>query len=314
LSFFNPSEKEIGEKIKRMKERKNVKGLIKAMSKGGPFQRRSAARALGYIGDHRAIKPLIKTLIGDRDQSVRNASTVALGRIGDPKAVEPLIKELVTNKTLDAAETLGKLGDCRAVEPLIKTLLNRDCYIPVRVAAVNALGEIGDSQAVEPLIKTLLDKEDSIRIAAAMALDNLSEPAWKQLTKYTLRSNYISLASSMDSRLVGPLIETMKNKDEVISIAAAEALEKLGPQAVEALIDSLNQYNKYRENKNRNFTIAAAKVLVQIYNNNVFNENLKKRILEARKVITEHHSDYKVDCTGCNYFHSDDIFTVEFPL
>ena len=49
------------------------------------------AKALGDIGDERAVEPLIKAL-GHEDEDVRKSAAEALGKIGDARAVEPLIK------------------------------------------------------------------------------------------------------------------------------------------------------------------------------------------------------------------------------
>jgi len=81
-----------------------------------------AIRALGLIGDSRAVDPIIDTL--DKDNThIQSAAGTALSNIGEP-AVEPLInvlksRWLITNKVLTAASALGNIGDERAVDPLL---------------------------------------------------------------------------------------------------------------------------------------------------------------------------------------------------
>jgi len=82
--------------------------------------REEAAKALGKIGDVRAVKPLIAALLTDDESSVHRAAAQALGKIGDVQAVEPLITAL--KNVSDAASALGELKDARAVEPLIAVL------------------------------------------------------------------------------------------------------------------------------------------------------------------------------------------------
>jgi HEAT repeat protein len=47
-----------------------------------------AVRALGLLGDTRAIEPLIDTLTNDEDDSVRASAAWALRQIGTEKALE----------------------------------------------------------------------------------------------------------------------------------------------------------------------------------------------------------------------------------
>ncbi len=76
--------------VEALKEKKNVKGLIKALSYPKDFQvRKSAAKALGEIRDSRAVEQLIATL-QDEDSKVRKSAAKALASIGEDSAIEPL--------------------------------------------------------------------------------------------------------------------------------------------------------------------------------------------------------------------------------
>ena len=117
--------------------------IIQALSNDNSSTRRSAAAALGRLGDNRAVDPLIEAL-SDDDSDVRDAAVKALGRLGDKRAVDPLIKALSDKDwhvRRSTAEALGRLGDKRAVDPLIKALAG-DGY-DVRNAAAKALGQLG---------------------------------------------------------------------------------------------------------------------------------------------------------------------------
>jgi len=79
--------------VETMREKRDVKGLIKALGyKKESDVRINAASVLGEICDPRAVKPLIKAL-DDADSDVRSNAAEALGRIGEP-AVAPLIRAL----------------------------------------------------------------------------------------------------------------------------------------------------------------------------------------------------------------------------
>ena len=75
--------------IEKMKKRKDVDGLIKALKNKDIYVRSNAAEALGKIDDKQAVEPLIQAL-KDADDLVRSNVAWALGKIGDKRAVEPL--------------------------------------------------------------------------------------------------------------------------------------------------------------------------------------------------------------------------------
>jgi HEAT repeat protein len=75
------------------------KELIEQLGHRRKHSRRAAAEALGWIGDVRAVEPLIVAL-KDTHESVREAAAKALGWIGDKRAVEPLTALLSDEKNL----------------------------------------------------------------------------------------------------------------------------------------------------------------------------------------------------------------------
>ncbi len=215
--------------VKKMKERSNIKGLIKALDYKKEYGvRKAAAGALGQIGDARAVEPLI-TALKDEDGYVRGAATLALGQIGGP-AAEPLITALKDKHAYVrgyAAEALDKLGwepdldengaqywiakrewqkcveiGAPAVEPLITALKDKDAYMCG--CAAGALGRIGDARAVEPLSAALKDEKWQVRGHAARALGQIG-----------------------DARAGKPLTAALKDEDEDVRRAASEALDKL---------------------------------------------------------------------------------------
>ena len=96
--------------IEKLKEKKDVESLIKALQYKGDLDVRSeAVEAVGKIGDKRAVEPLIQAL-NDENKYVREGAALALAEIGDKRAVEPLIQALNDkdeNVRAEAADTLG---------------------------------------------------------------------------------------------------------------------------------------------------------------------------------------------------------------
>ena len=83
--------------------------------------RRTAAMAVGRIGDPRGVALLVP-LLSDPDTTVRVSAVFALGLIGDTAAVTPLVERLRAEPVLDQASaaeavtTLARIGGPRAVE------------------------------------------------------------------------------------------------------------------------------------------------------------------------------------------------------
>lgn len=98
--------------IDKMKTKRDIKGLIKALSyKENQRVRAAAAGALGQIGDARAVEPLIAAL---RDSHVCEAAASALRNISYSRAVEALIAVLKDSSEpfvrASAARNLKEMG------------------------------------------------------------------------------------------------------------------------------------------------------------------------------------------------------------
>jgi len=182
--------------------------LIVALKSTNPVVRRAAVKALGAIGDSRAVAPLIR-LAGDPDIIVRMTLAGVLANFDDIRIVDPLLSLLrdkdfyvcraalqpfslgkvkhalavdaivgflgdkETNTRLEAVKALGCIGNARATGPLIETLEDPDWIIQEH--AIWALKEIGDLCAVPPLLRMLEHEVSYIRIEAAKALASIGD-------------------------------------------------------------------------------------------------------------------------------------------
>ena len=68
-----------------------------ALADADPELRRTAAAALGELGDRRAVEPLCAAL-DDADIDVRSAAALALGQLKDPRAIEPLCAAIARHR------------------------------------------------------------------------------------------------------------------------------------------------------------------------------------------------------------------------
>lgn len=140
----------------------------------GKYQARLAAiRALGDVGDERAIEELIE-LLGDDDPDVaRAASRAVLARDVD-YASDRLADALASpNRRIaeTAAAVLVEMGP-EAVEPLMSQLTNLSAQ--ARRLAVESLGAVGDESVVPALLPLLeTDPQAEVRVAVLEAAARL---------------------------------------------------------------------------------------------------------------------------------------------
>ncbi|MBW1752898.1 MAG: HEAT repeat domain-containing protein [Deltaproteobacteria bacterium] len=179
-----------------------IEPLIIVLEKDADLHVRSwAARALGEIGDIRAVTPLIAAL-----KDLEGVAERALREIKDPRKVEPLIAALADEDATirkNIIYILESTEDKRAVEPLI-SILKRDDNPSVRECTARALGRIGDPRAVEPLIAVLNDKNVITRGNAAEALGMLGDP-----------------------RAVASMVAALKDEDRYVRRNAVKALGRI---------------------------------------------------------------------------------------
>lgn len=250
--------------INKLKDKKDIDGLLKALSHKDDAVRDAAAEALSQIGDTHVVDRLIASLkynpmgvytlvkigapaVGPLISALENIYIKekiidALGQIGDARAVNALIIELDGREKYSAAKALVKIG-APAVEPLI-ALIKDQCNHVI----IDALGEIGDPRAVCPLIKAL--EFISIRRAVIMALGQIGDP-----------------------RAVDAIIEAFAFRDEKVRQCAADALVRIGNPAVNSLGVAL---------KDAAISEDAAKVLVKIGLKNSRRPSLSRSISIGR--------------------------------
>src|ERR1051326_753781 len=106
-----------------------VESNIRDLRSNDVNERSHAARALGELGDKRAVDPLIVVLERDSDLYVRAAAAEALGSLRDSRAIEPLGRALgdVEHPAVPpaAAKALGAFG-AAALDPVLAQFRNNE--------------------------------------------------------------------------------------------------------------------------------------------------------------------------------------------
>ena len=263
--------------VVKLRKRKKIEALIKALGHRDWSVRYAAAEALGEVGDPQAVGPLISCLEDHgEDIALRERASLALGMIGDPRAIETLVSTLKDDDwgvRRAAAEALGKLawepgrGEIGVLYWMSRMVLydyDLDCHY-ANDEAIDALVQVGDP-AIKPLIDLLDHNDRLLRSAAIEALGKIGNPqaieplvsALEGEDNWLRKKAIESLGNIASVKGVRPLVSILEqcNKSKGVCKAAINALGKIGdPQAIEPLV-SMSHDEDVRE--------AAQKALEQL--------------------------------------------------
>lgn len=220
----------------------------------------------------RDIKGLIKAL-KHKNKGLRDEATEALVRIGE-EAIEPLINELrkllpvgPTVKCSWIAVVLGRMGEA-AIDPLTAAI--REEHLGLRVNAAWALGFIGEP-AVQPLIKMLSDPDGNVRGLAGVALARIGGPAVEPLTRALTDANYevrVDAARALgfirDRRAIEPLRRALNNGNRLVRLHSAGALAMIDPSEIQAIQLLKEAAQDYGSDSSEDYRNVAAFYLKQI--------------------------------------------------
>src|ERR1051325_1269075 len=108
---------------------------------------------------------LLIAQLSAEDLEVRRSAAVALGRIGDSRATSALVTTLSDQSlTIDAVNALGQIGDPNAADGLLKLIGSEDASI--RQAAVSAVNSVMPPSMSQRIIPLLHDLDPNVRESA----------------------------------------------------------------------------------------------------------------------------------------------------
>jgi HEAT repeat protein len=207
-------------------------------STGGwmPWRRALAVRTLGWVGADETVPLLLGRARSDRSRSVRESAVRALGRIGDPRAL-PLLGELFRSPGQVGAgvvyDALVSFG--RDAEPVFAGALRSEIE-PVRVASCYGTARLAESEtARRELAPLLADPAATVRAAAAAALgavggsripDGLAR-ATRDEFPAVRKAATIALGSFDDPQAVELAVNALLDPDRDTAIRAGESLVRL---------------------------------------------------------------------------------------
>jgi HEAT repeat protein len=200
--------------IDRMREQKDISGLIRALRSPDFDTQWRAADALGKVGTE-GFERLLRTL-KDSNRDVR----------------------------IGVIEALGEIKDVRAVPALIPLLTDESTE--VRWATAVALGEIGDGSAIPHLVSALKDIHEYVRYGAAIALEKMGwQPAddTERGYMYLGKQEWEQLVS-LKENAIKPLVRALRDENVDVRMKVVELLGRIGsPNSLNALIRSLSDEN-----------------------------------------------------------------------
>jgi len=213
---------------------KAVSPLIHSTKSNAPNTRILATRALGNIGDPRAVEPLVE-LLTDENPEVSWEAALALEKIPDRELLLGHIKDLVsTRSSIPNVAYLGaKCGDTemstqlqKSVPFLITYLQHKERDPIQRLAAAKALDVIGGSLAIKALLDVIDDQDDRVSYVVTQALARRGETAtvqaaWSEWVAYEKNKKYrddkvvhklVAARAALDSDELKPIIENQTDE------------------------------------------------------------------------------------------------------
>ena len=216
--------------------------LTKALDHYDPAVRAGAARVIARVKVTETADALMKA-VNDSQVDVRYSAMRALGAIGDQRAITALTEQFTYYKKGEGAwsalEALARLGSAASV-PLFRERVNdKDAFI--RRAAIEGLGRAADAESADALERVAgTDESPMVRLAAIFALQKLGRNFAARIVD--LMSSEKVIAQAQDYLVeLGPsmaptLVPRLQEPDANVREAVADVLGAIGDaSAVPAL-------------------------------------------------------------------------------
>lgn len=129
-----------------------IESLLRALEDEYPVAREQTIAILSQYSDERVFIHLTEVMLNDEDEDVRAGAAKALGYLGDEKAIDPLIIALGDREDWvkeNVATALGRIGGERVIPHLMD--VQKDESKDVRSAAKNAVKKIRERLGISAI-------------------------------------------------------------------------------------------------------------------------------------------------------------------
>jgi len=218
--------------VQKLIEKRDIKGLIKALKHKKSIVRCNVLKALGILNDPSLIPYIIKSL-DDPDTYTKIEAIKSLGKYGNPEALPALIPLL--SKKIDiiikfaVVETLGDIKDPSTRSILIDLIRqNQSSTSLIEIASVS-LAKLNDSKTIPTLLNDL---------------KNLKGNSEKNKI---IRKNFsIAFGAIKDPIAIPYLLEFLKDPEEQVRIYATIALGEIGDKStILKIIEMVNDSDRW---------------------------------------------------------------------
>jgi HEAT repeat protein len=215
-----------------------VARLAKALDHYDPAVRAGAARVIGRLKVAETADALIKA-VNDSQADVRYASMRALGAIGEPRAIKALTEQLAYYKKGEGAwsalDALARIGSQASVTVFRERLQDKDPFI--RRAAIEGVGRTGDAESVSVLERSAtMDDAPMVRLAAVFALQKLGRNTAARVVDLMRSDQMIAQAQEYLVELGAPMMPTLvprlQEPDANVRAAVADVLGVIGDASI----------------------------------------------------------------------------------
>ena len=233
--------------------------------------RRVAAQGIGRLGANgaAALPALEHALANDKDPNVRQSSASSIGQLGVAGAAAlPVVTKALSDDDAPvvrarAAYVIVELGNANATELPALELALKDDDEEVRSAAATAIGKFGPgaADAIHPLIEAMSDSKndkpsaagESVADIASHSLASIGPPAVPALTAALQSSDVVVRRGAvralerirqLPNETIAALTRALQDKDDEVSVHAADALILVGGSAQQVGEAALDRWNK----------------------------------------------------------------------
>jgi HEAT repeat protein len=229
-----------------------VKALHALLTEKDAGLQHAAIVALGKIGpDAREAIPELLELMSDKDAKLKLAAIEAVGRIGaESKISVKMLAGLVDSPDSQvgplAIEGLARMGK-NAVPVLVEGLKKPDANRRLLILRAMVANKMDARGAVAELLVLTSDENHEVRKLSRTVLDGLGKGAVAELIKVLKdpaqpETSHVAAAAALATIVPGKdnlldLVRLLKDAKVELRRAAADALAKLGPDAIDVLAE-----------------------------------------------------------------------------